>query len=100
MTLAHNALAWLSETPYLILEFAVPHRQSLDDYIRAVWNTEANRPCRKQTLTNLEFVHDTPPHKKIKRRERITFRGGTKIGAPSSCTEGVPFLENGTFIYW
>ena len=47
----------------------------------------AHRPCGKQTLPNLEFVHDAPPHKKIKHRERITFKGGTKIGAPSSCTE-------------
>ena len=76
----------------MIFKFAVPHRQSLDDYIGDVRNTEGNRPCRKQTLTNLEFVHDMPPHKKIKHRKRITFKGGTKIGAPSSCTEVVPFI--------
>jgi hypothetical protein len=100
LTFAHNALVWLSETLYLIFKFALPHRQSLDHYIRAVWNTEAHRPCGKQTLTNLEFVRDTPAHNNIKRRERITFKGGTKIGAPSFFTEGVPLFDNGAFVYW
>jgi hypothetical protein len=27
LTLAHNALVWLSETLYLIFKFAAPHRQ-------------------------------------------------------------------------
>jgi hypothetical protein len=100
LALAHNALVWLNKTLYLIFKFAVPHRQSLDDDIGDVWNTETHRPCGKQTLPNLEFVHDAPLHKKIKHRERITFKGETKIGAPSSCTEGVPFFDNGAFVYW
>ena len=70
MTLAHDTLVGLSDALYLIFKFAVAHRQSFDDDIRAVRNIQASRASKKQTLTNLEVVlgHDTPPlHKKIKR---------------------------------
>ena len=54
-TLAHHAFVSLSNAPYLILKFAVAHRQSFDDDIRALPHIQA---CRKQTRTNLEFMHD------------------------------------------
>ena len=54
-TLAYHAFVWLSNALYLIFKFAVAHRQSFDDDIRALPHTQA---CRKQTSTNLEFVHD------------------------------------------
>ena len=40
---------------YLIFKFGVAHRQSFDDDIRALPHIQA---CRKQTHTNLEFMHD------------------------------------------
>src|SRR6516162_8300504 len=54
-TLAYHAFVWLSNALYLIFKFAVAHRQSFDDDIRATRHIQA---CRKQTRTNLEFVHD------------------------------------------
>jgi hypothetical protein len=60
LTLAHYAFVSLSKALYLIFKFAVAHRQSFDDDIRAIRHIQANRARRKQTLTNLEFVHDAP----------------------------------------
>src|SRR5262249_18557680 len=54
-TLADHAFVWLSKALYLIFKFAVAHRQSFDDDIRAIRHVRARR---KQTLTNLEFVHN------------------------------------------
>src|SRR5215831_16169326 len=54
-TLADHAFVWLSKALYLILKFAVVHRQSFDDDIRSLPHIQA---CRKQTRTNLEFMHD------------------------------------------
>jgi hypothetical protein len=47
---------WLTNALYLIFKFAIAHRQSFDDDIRAIRHIQARR---KQTRTNLEFVHDT-----------------------------------------
>src|SRR5215472_15197467 len=57
-TLADHAFVWLSKALYLILKFAVVHRQSFDDDIRSLPHIQA---CRKQTRANLEFVHNGPP---------------------------------------
>src|SRR5262249_28603011 len=54
-TLADHAFVWLGKALYLIFKFAVAHRQSFDDDIRAIRHIQA---CRKQTRTNLEFVHN------------------------------------------
>src|SRR5215472_6115064 len=54
-TLADHTFVWLSKALYLIFKFAVAHRQSFDDDIRAILHIQA---CRKQTRTNLEFMHD------------------------------------------
>jgi len=54
-TLAHHAFVSLSNAPYLIFKFAVAHWQSFDDDIRAIRHIQA---LRKQTRTNLEFVHN------------------------------------------
>src|SRR5215831_10457467 len=58
-TLADHAFVWLSKALYLILKFAVVHRQSFDDDIRSLPHIQA---CRKQTRANLEFVHKRPPN--------------------------------------
>jgi hypothetical protein len=55
--LPDHAFVWLSKALYLIFKFAAAHRQSFDDDIRAILHIQA---CRKQTRTNLEFVHDAP----------------------------------------
>jgi hypothetical protein len=60
LTLAHNALIAMSDTRYLIFKLAIALWQSLDDDIRAVWHIQTHCPCRKQLLTDLEFVHDAP----------------------------------------
>src|SRR5215469_18540487 len=57
-TLADHAFVSLSNALYLIFKFAVAHWQSFDDDIRAIRHIQA---CRKQTRTNLEFVHNAPP---------------------------------------
>src|SRR6516162_74445 len=57
-TLADHVFVWLTNALYLIFKFAAAHRQSFDDDIRAIRHIQARR---KQTLTNLEFVHDTLP---------------------------------------
>src|SRR5215469_5043600 len=54
-TLADHAFVSLGNALYLIFKFAVAHRQSFDDDIRALLHIQA---CRKQTRPNLEFVHD------------------------------------------
>src|SRR6516164_11396416 len=56
-TLADDVFVWLTNALYLIFKFALAHRQSFDDDIRAILHIQA---CRKQTLTNLEFVHNAP----------------------------------------
>ena len=54
-TLADHAFVSLGNALYLIFKFAVAHRQSFDDDIRAIRHIQA---CGKQTRTNLEFVHN------------------------------------------
>ena len=54
-TLADHVFVWLTNALYLIFKFAAAHRQSFDDDIGAIRHIQARR---KQTRTNLEFVHD------------------------------------------
>src|SRR5215472_19065151 len=57
-TLTDHVFVWLTNALYLIFKFAVAHRQSFDNDIRAIRHIQA---CRKQTRTNLEFVHNAHP---------------------------------------
>src|SRR6516165_10769136 len=81
-TLADHVFVWLSKALYLIFKFAVAHRQSFDDDIRAMPHIQA---CRKQTRTNLEFVHDVPPNG-ITLRSQLgqVYAKGTNVGAPQA----------------
>ena len=60
LTLAHNALIGMSDILYLIFKLAITLWQSFDDNIRTVWHIQPDFACRKQLLTDLEFVHDAP----------------------------------------
>src|SRR5436190_3092618 len=60
LTLAHNALIGMSDILYLIFKLAITLWQSFDDNIRTVWHIQPGFACRKQLLTDLEFVHDAP----------------------------------------
>ena len=78
-TLADHTFVWLSNAPYLIFKFAVAHRQSFDDDIRAMRHIQL---CRKQPCTNLEFVHDAhrtlslyAPNKRKSTQKELTSPG-------------------------
>src|SRR5436305_3607419 len=60
LTLAHNALIGMSDILYLIFKLAITLWQSFDNNIRTVWHIQPGFACRKQLLTDLEFVHDAP----------------------------------------
>ena len=77
-TLADHAFVWLSKALYLILKFAVVHRQSFDDDIRSLPHIQA---CRKQTRTNLEFMHDAHHAVTLRSRLEQVHAKGTNIGA-------------------
>src|SRR5215472_3468355 len=77
-TLADHAFVWLSKALYLILKFAVVHRQSFDDDIRSLPDIQA---CRKQTRTNLEFMHDAHHAVTLRSRLEQVHAKGTNIGA-------------------
>jgi hypothetical protein len=77
-TLADHAFVWLSKTLYLILKFAVVLRQSFDDDIRSLPHIQA---CRKQTRTNLEFMHDAHHAVTLRSRLEQVHAKGTNIGA-------------------
>ena len=75
-TLADHAFVWLSKALYLILKFAVVHRQSFDDDIRSLPHIQA---CRKQTRANLEFVHDAHHAVTLRSRLEQVHAKGTQI---------------------
>ena len=77
-TLADHAFVWLSKALYLTLKFAVVHRQSFDDDIRSLPHIQA---CRKQTRTNLEFMHDAHHAVTLRSRLEQVHAKGTNIGA-------------------
>jgi len=84
LTLAHNALIGMSDILYLIFKLAITLWQSFDDDIRTVWHIQSDCACRKQLLTDLEFVHDAPRQPYWAWRNAAVHRGSRPLPHPTT----------------